>query len=860
MRTLLRFPIFYYLEVSQWFLRFFPRFLIYLEDRLAILLHARMFFVPLFQDTSLVGRFLSLIFRTFRIFFGVLLLVFSAVFLLLVLAFWLAFPFLLIFFLKVKAILVFLLIFLVYFLLKKDKPLAKIFGSSRKDTIQRVADGIVRKILAKSLTPSVLISFLAPLSQVKMFWNKAGIDAEKFLRDFNKEIRKADVQLDKKILFKRALKFAVSLDDSCVNSRHLFLSLVEESKVLKKVLFDLGISHKDLYLVAQWIKREGEIKRKLRVWDGDFILRSLGGVNRAWTARVTPTLDRFGIDLTRMAQKGKLPKMVGKEKTIEEALRVLSRSTRDHVLILGEAGCGKSIMVKGLAQKIIEGGADRALFSKRIVSLNLSRLLADTKATGEVEGRLVKILDETAEAGNVILFIDEIHNLAGMSEASFNVFNTFEPYLSSSAFQTIGATTWENYRRFIEPNSAFASLFQVVNLPEATVREAIEVLEIVALELEKKQKVFISFPAITSAVDLSRRFIHYRVLPDKAVAVLEEAAAAVTRKRPGGVVAADDVAEIIASKTSVPVTQITKEESSKLLNLEEEMHERVIDQNTAISAIADAMRRARVGLKEEKRPICALLFVGPTGVGKTEMAKALAEAYFGNEETMARLDMSEFQTKTSITKLLGSSPSGSSPGSGGVLTEAVRRRPFALLLLDEIEKAHPDILNIFLAVIDDGRATDGRGRVTRFSNTIIIATSNAGTYLFGEEERQGWTREETKEKLRKEELPRFFKPEFLNRFDGIIVCESLTREDILKIVGLKLKKLAEKMAQKHIFLTFKNDLIEELAKKGYQPTMGARPLRRLIADSLESYLAKKMLSGEIKKGDSVKLGKEVLGE
>lgn len=858
MKILLHFPIFYCLDAPRWLLRFLPRFLIYLEDRLAILLNVRMFFVPLFQDTSLIGRFLSLIFRAFRILFGVLVLIFSAALLLAAVITWLAFPFLLIFFLKIKAILVLFLFFLVYFFLRKDKPLAKISGSSRKDTVQRVATGSVRRILAKPLTPSILISFLASLPQVKKFWNKAGVDAEKFLREFSREIRRADVQLDKKVLFERALKFAVSLDDFCVSSRHLFLSLVEESEILKKVLLDLGVAHKDLYLVAQWIKREEEIKRKLRVWNKDFVLKSLGGVNRDWTARVTPTLDRFGTDLTRMAQEGKLPKMVGKEKTIEEALRVLSRSTRDHVLILGEAGCGKSIMVKGLAQKIIEGGADRALFSKRIVSLNLSRLLADTKAAGEVEGRLVKILDETAEAGNVILFVDEIHNLAGMSEASFNVFNTFEPYLSSSAFQTIGAATWENYRRFIEPNSAFASLFQVVNLPEATVEEAIEVLEIVALELEKKQKVAISFPAITSAVDLSRRFIHYRVLPDKAVAVLEEAAAAVTRKRPGGVVAAEDVAEIVASKTSIPVTQITKEESDKLLNLEEKMHERVIDQNTAISAIADAMRRARVGLKEEKRPICALLFVGPTGVGKTEMAKALAEAYFGNEETMVRLDMSEFQTKTSIAKLLGSSPSGSFPGSGGVLTEAVRRRPFALLLLDEIEKAHPDILNVFLAVIDDGRATDGMGRVVRFSNTIIIATSNAGTYLFDEEEKRGWAREETKEKLRKEELPRFFKPEFLNRFDGIIICESLTRKDILKIVNLKLKKLAEKMAQKHIFLTFKNDFVEELAEKGYQPTMGVRPLRRLIADSLESYLAKKMLAGEIKKGDSVELGKEVL--
>lgn len=859
MRVLFHFPVFYYLDVPRWFLRFIPRFLSYLEDRFAVLLHARMFFVPLFQDTSVIGRFLSLSFRAFRVFFGILVISFLAIFLGLVFIFWLALPFLVLFFLKFKALLVFLLAASGYFILKKDSPLAKISGSAKKDTLQRVATGDLRKILNESLKPSVLVFSLSSLSQIKRFLAKAGIDEREFLKKFQTEIKRADVEAKKEELFRKSLKFASALGESCVTPLHLFLSLVGESEILEKVLFDLGVTRQDLYLIAKWMKSERKLKRKPRVWDEDFVLKPLGGVNRAWTARATPTLDRFGVDLTRMAQKGKLPKVVGKKKTIEEAIRVLSRSTRDNVLILGEAGCGKTMMVKGLAQKIIEGGADEALFSKRIVNLNLSRLLAGTKTAGELSERLVRILDETAEAGNVILFIDEIHNLAGLGESAINIFGTFEPYLSSSAFQTIGATTWENYRQFIEPDPAFASLFQVVKLPEATVEETIEILEIITLDLEKRHQIAVSFPAITSAVDLSRRFIHYRVLPDKAVAVLEETAVAVARKRPGGMVTAEDVAGVVSSKTSVPITQITKEESEKLLKLEEKLHERVINQNAAIQAIADAMRRARVGLKEEKRPICALLFVGPTGVGKTEMAKALAEVWFGDEEAMVRLDMSEFQTKDSITKLLGSQPAGSSPGTSGVLTESVRQRPFALLLLDEIEKAHPDILNVFLAVIEDGRATDGQGRVVRFNNTIIIATSNAGTYLFDEEVKQGWTREQTKERLKKEELPRFFKPEFLNRFDGIIICASLTKKDILKIVELKLQRLAEKMAKKHIFVTFKKDLVEELAQRGYQPTMGARPLRRLIADTLESWLAQKLLKGEIKKGDSVKLGKEVLG-
>lgn len=859
MRSLFHFPVFWFFDVPCWFLRFISRFLNFLEDRFAILLHAQMFFVPLFQDTSVVGRFLSLIFRSFRVVLGILIFSFSTIFLGTVFIVWLVFPFLLLYFLKVKALFVFLFTVLVFLLFNQDRPLSKISGSLKKDTASRVATGDLKRILNEPLKPSVLVFCLTLIPQIKRFLAKAGIDEEKFLKKFQEEIKKADVQLKKDDLFKKSLKFAIALKEPYVAPLHLFLSLVGESEILEKVLFDQGLTRQHAFLVARWMNREKELKRKPRVWDEDFVLKPLGGVNRAWTARATPTLDHFGVDLTLMAQKGKLPKVVGKQKTIKEAIRVLSRTSRDHVLILGEAGCGKTMMIQGLAQKIIEGGVDEALFSKRIVGLNLSRLLAGTRTSGELSERLVRILDETAEAGNVILFIDEIHNLSGLGESALNVFGTFESYLSFSAFQTIGATTWENYRQFIETNSAFASLFQIVELPEATVEETIEILQIVTLELEKKHKIAVSFPAITSSVDLSRRFIHYRVLPDKAVAVLEEASAAVAKKRPGGTVTSEDVAEVVSSKTSVPVTQITKEESEKLLKLEEKLHERVINQNSAILAIADAMRRARVGLREEKRPICALLFVGPTGVGKTEMAKALAEAYFGHEEAMVRLDMSEFQTQDSITKLLGSPPSGASLGSGGFLTEAVRRRPFALLLLDEIEKTHPDILNVFLAVIEDGRASDGQGRVVRFNNTIIIATSNAGTYLFEEEEKWGWTREETEEKLKKEELPRFFKPEFLNRFDGIVICESLTREDIFKMVNLKLKGLAEKMAQKHIYLTFKKDLVEELAKRGYQPTMGARPLRRLIADTLESYLAKKMLKGEIKKGDSMSLGKEVLG-
>ena len=844
MKVFFHFPIFWFKRVPLWFFHFLPRFLLYLEDKFAVSLHTRMLFVPLFQDTSLIGRFLSLLFRISRITLGVLTISLAGLFLLLLFLLWITAPFLCLYFLKMKSFLLFLGGGIIYFLWQKERPLSPISGNLQKDTPFLVGTGKIRRIFSQPLRFSLILPILLKDSQVKRFWTKAEVENNL------SQIAKQDFNLPREELIKESLRIALSLKEKYLTPLSLLLAIIN----LKEELFVNLISSQKAFQIAQWLKEEEKIQKKPRVWEEDFVLKPLGGVNRAWTARATPTLDKYSVDLTALAQKGKLPQVVGKKAAIEQTIRILSRSTRDNVLILGEAGCGKTIMVQGLAQRIIEGGVQEALFSKRIVSLNLSRLIAGTKTEGEFEERLVKILDETRDAGNVILFLDEIHNLASLKEKGLNVFAVFEPYLSSSAFQTIGATTWENYRKYIEPNSAFATLFQIVPLPEATKEETLQILKIIALDLEKRHNVVISFPALETTVDLSTKFIHYRVLPDKAVAVLEEAAVAGEKK---GIVKKEDVAKIVSEKTKIPLTKITEEESKKLLHLEEKLHQRIINQDLAIRAIADAMRRARVGLKEENRPICALLFIGPTGVGKTEMAKALAEIWFGKEEAMVRLDMSEFQTKESINKLLGSPPSGESEGRGGVLTEPVRQNPFCLLLLDEIEKAHPDILNVFLAIIEDGRATDGRGKVIRFNNTIIIATSNAGTYLFAEEEKRGWSREETKRRLL-EELTKFFKPEFLNRFDGIIICESLSRENIREIVRLKLKRLKEKMAKKKIYLSFKEDLVETLAQKGYHPTMGARPLRRLIADTLENWLAKKMLEGKIKEGEKIVLGKEVL--
>lgn len=847
MRILFSLPSFYFRKIPSWFIRFLPRLLAYEEDKLALFLHLRMFFIPLFQDTSLMGRILSLLFRTSRIVLGILVIFLSSLLLSLLFLLYLLAPFLLIVSLKIHSLPIFWVGSLIYFFWQKERPLGPISGNLQKDLPFYVGTGEIRKIFARPLRLSLILSTLSKNPTIQRFWAKGEIEEEKV-----KNLLRKEVVFEKEKLWKRSLQCASELKEKYLTPLCLLLAMIRE----KEEIFADLLTSKEASSLAHWLKREREILRKPKVWDEDFVLKPLGGVNRAWTARATPTLDQFGVDLTRLAQKGKLPKVVGKEKAIAQTIRILSRSTRNHVLILGEAGCGKTVMVQGLAQKIIEGGVPKALFSKRIVSLNLSRLLAGTKTRGEFEGRLIKILDETKEAGNVILFLDEIHNLARITEEGEDILGTFEPYLSSSAFQTIGATTWENFQKFIEPQSAFANLFQIVSLPEATIQETLQILQIISLDLEKRHRTLISLPALEATVELSERFIRYRVLPDKAVAVLEEAVAWVGQKKK---VTREDVARTISAKVEIPLTEITKEESEKLLHLEERLHQRIINQEKAIKAIADAMRRARVGLKEEKRPICALLFIGPTGVGKTEIAKALAEIWFGKEEAMVRLDMSEFQTKESINKLLGSPPSGENPGRRGILTDTVRQKPFTLLLLDEIEKAHPDILNVFLAIIEDGRATDGRGRVVHFNNTIIIATSNAGTYLFEEGTKRGWQKEETEQKL-KEELRKFFRPEFLNRFDSIIICKSLSRQDIQNIVKLKLAKLAQKMAKKKIYLDFEEGLIKKLAQRGYHPTRGARPLRRLIANTLENWLARKMLEGSIREGEKIVLGKEVLEE
>lgn len=621
------------------------------------------------------------------------------------------------------------------------------------------------------------------------------------------------------------------------------------------------LTDEDRSSAAAWVNLRFEWEHPPVIWEDRYQVLPMGGFNRAWTGRTTPTLDAYSTDLTKEAARRKLPPLFGKKAALDEIFRVLEKESSNNVLLVGHTGCGKTSLVYGLANNIISGTHSNALADKRLVSLELGVLSAGTSTGGQLQERLVGLIHDIEASGNIILFIDEVHNAvaAGGGVETALIFSSLEPHLSNGKFQMIGATSWENYRKYIEPHEAFSRLFETVEIPEATFSETIEVLEYISLNLERKYHLTISYPALKRAITLSTRFIFDRVLPDKAISILEESVVLASRKKKSGIVSAADVEELVTQKTHIPVTTVSGAESEKLLKLEENIHKRLIGQNEAVKAIADAVRRARVGLRDPNRPIVSLLFVGPTGVGKTEAAKTLAETFFGNETSMISIDMSEYQREDSVNRLLGS-PSASDRGLQlGVLTEKVRKNPFSLILFDEVEKSHPRILDLFLQILEEGRLTDARGQVVNFSNTIIIFTSNAGTETIYQGLKEGRSISQISKNVFSF-LSGSFRIELLNRFDGVVVFSPLTKEQVGQVVRLKLKGVQQLGTAAGISFNFNENLIESLSSAGYDPALGARPLRRLIQDKIESHLARKILSGSLKKGETATLGAEVLEE
>lgn len=709
---------------------------------------------------------------------------------------------------------------------------------------------------------------------------------------------------------------ARQLGHNYIGTEHLLLGLIREGEGIgTKVLENLGVDLNKCR--SNVIKLLGETRTSSTQ-------TALAGNIQAKAK--TPSLDEFGTDLTLAAQEQRLDPVVGREKEIERVIQILARRTKNNPILIGEPGVGKTAIAQGLAMKIVNSEVPDILENKKIVQLDMGLLVAGTKYRGEFEERLKKIMDEIRQAGNIILVIDEMHTLigAGAAEGAIDAANILKPALSRGEIQVIGATTLDEYRKHIEKDSALERRFQMVLVEQPSVQETIEIIKGLKSKYEEHHKLKISDEAIVAATELSNKYITERFLPDKAIDIIDEAASRVrlnvSNLPPEGkelekelkatikqkedairsqefetasnlrntevqikdkirelqdswrssqennkpTVGVEEVAQVISTITGVPVTKITEGESEKLLKLEDTLHKRVIGQNEAVVALSKAIRRARVGLKSPNRPIGSFIFSGPTGVGKTELAKALAEAVFGSEDNIVRVDMSEFMEKHSTAKLIGSPPGYVGYDDGGHMTEIIRKKPYSVVLFDEIEKAHPDVFNIMLQILDDGRLTDSKGRLISFKNTIIIMTSNVGASMITSTQKLGFSvaGDEKKDKYEKlkdtvmEELKKAFRPEFLNRIDDIIVFAHLSKEEIREIVDLMLKDLFKRLDERELTIEVGDDVKDYLAKEGYSEAYGARPLRRVIQKKIEDVLAEEILTGNYKPKDTLVMSME----
>lgn len=657
-------------------------------------------------------------------------------------------------------------------------------------------------------------------------------------------------------IFFQAYDLAEHAHQTYVSVTELLLATVSASPQLQEMLFDLGIDATKLKNVVEWTRIRERLSREYTKVAIAGRHRSKYGMDRAMTALSTPYLNQFSEDMTRAAQLGRTEPCVARDAEIDEVFQVIEGGVHN-VLLVGDYGVGKRSIVEGIAERMISGDVPKRLNDKRLVRLSISSLLSGTTPSGAIE-RLITIVNEIARARNIILFIHNLHELMGIStgqnDSSLDIASAVEEYLASGSFLTIATTTTESFEKVIT-NSKLSTVFSRVTVKEMDDNQAVQVLESKAGYVEYKEKVFFAYDALAKAVEYAKRFLRETALPGSALEVMSEAAV-YTRAHKGidSLVTVEEVGAVIAEKTHIPVTAVSDDEGSKLLHLEEEMHKRVIGQDEAVQLVASALRRARAAVRSQTKPIANFLFLGPTGVGKTELAKTIAQVYFGGEQRMTRLDMSEYQDKSSVYRLIGA------PGEkgSGLLTEAVRRQPFGLLLLDEIEKADKDILNLFLQVMDDGRLTDSTGRVVDFTNTIIIATSNAGTSYVQEQMRAGLASNLIKDRLLHGELKQYFKPEFLNRFDGIVLFEPLSSEAIKKIAALVLKRIALDLEEKGITLTVQDEALDYFAKIGFDPEFGARPLRRVLQEKVENQLADLLLGGKLKRRDKVIIGAEGL--
>ncbi len=764
-------------------------------------------------------------------------------------------------------------------------------------------------------TEHILLGLLAEAEGIAAkVLNQAGVNLDKARNEVVRIVGEGNFEVDimgftprTKRIFELSFLQARNLGHNYVGTEHILLGLLEENEgVALAVLNNLGVDISRLRENILKILTDHQSKQT-------FTQKSRGGS--------TPNLDKYGRDLTKLAVDGKIDPVIGRKKEIERVIQILSRRTKNNPVLIGEPGVGKTAIAEGLAQKIVEGEVPEIIKDKRIVTLDLPGMIAGSKYRGEFEERLKSTLTELRENGDIILFIDELHTIvgAGAAEGAIDASNILKPILARGEIQVIGATTIDEYRKYIEKDAALERRFQPVMVEEPTVEDTIKILEGLRDKYEAHHGIKISDEALKAAAELSHRYITDRFLPDKAIDLIDEASSMVkinsyvapdglkdleekleellqekeeaintqnfekaaqirdkekqirkqleeektrwqTEKQNSNLVLRyDDVAKVVSDWTGIPVSRMTVEESEKLLNLEEELHKKVVGQEQAVKAVSSAIRRARVGLKNPDKPVGTFIFVGPTGVGKTYLAKTLAEILFGDENAMIRIDMSEYMEKHSVSKLIGSPPGYVGYDEGGQLTEAVRRRPYSVVLFDEIEKAHPDVFNVMLQILDDGRLTDSKGRTVSFKNTIIIMSSNVGATTIKKQNVLGFTSKEDEQKEEyermketiMEELKKTFRPEFLNRIDEVIVFHSLKEEDVKKIVTIMIRDLEERMKELDVNIKVTENTINEISKQGFDPVYGARPLERTITRMIEDQLAEEILKGNLSKNDNI---------
>ncbi len=712
-----------------------------------------------------------------------------------------------------------------------------------------------------------------------------------------------------KKVIENAYRDAKKLSSEFIGTEQLLVGIMQEDdSVAVRILLDLGVSPQKIY---------NEIVKVVN--EEDFAKNDKSSNKYVGSYNSTTTLNQYGADLTKQAREGKLDPVIGRKEEIERVIQILSRRTKNNPCLIGEPGVGKTAVIEGLAEKIVIGDVPEMLVNKRVVTLDITSMIAGAKYRGDFEERIKKSLNEVKKAGDVILFIDEIHTIvgAGAAEGAVDAANILKPLLARGEIQLIGATTISEYRKYIEKDAALERRFSPVTVEEPSAQDTIKILQGIRDKYEAHHNVKITDEAINAAVSLSTRYVNDRFLPDKAIDLIDEAASklkmktytrpeklkeleeeivSINKEKEEAILVQDfekaaklrddvlalkeklekdnkrwenktsrnvtilneeDIAEVISSWTNIPVKKLTQDENERLKNLENVLHKRVVGQNEAVEAVSKAIRRSRVGLKDPSRPIGSFLFLGPTGVGKTELSKALAEALFGNEESIIRVDMSEFMEPHSVSKLIGSPPGYVGFDEGGQLTEKIRRKPYSVLLFDEIEKAHPDVMNMLLQILEDGRLTDSQGRTVNFKNTVVIMTSNIGAKLITDKKTLGFSHasENDKEEAEKQyesikkdvmaELKKEFKPEFINRIDEIIVFHKLQEQDIMQIIEIMLNQVKNRMADNNIEIEIDESVKKLIFERGFDKNYGARPLRRAIQNYVEDSISEAILDGRV---------------